>query len=189
MATDSPKPMSPTTAVARHVEWLEFALAAARDEEVRRRGRLDNATTKNRDKRTVRLAEVSAEVVELAALVTGLKVLQARGAGPARKPRTTTRSSAGSGRRAQGKAAGAGSSAVSASTATRSAAPKATPAPKAAASKPRATTATTSRKAPTARKRSASGVKPASARTRQPQQTTSTPSASAPTTASPGPTV
>jgi hypothetical protein len=188
MATDSPKPMSPTTAVARHVEWLEFALAAARDEEVRRRGRLDNATTKNRDKRTVRLAEVSAEVVELAALVTGLKVLQARGAGPARKPRTTTRSSAGSGRRAQGKAAGAGSSAVSASTATRSAAPKATPAPK-AASKPRATTATTSRKAPTARKRSASGVKPASARTRQPQQTTSTPSASAPTTASPGPTV
>jgi hypothetical protein len=188
MATDSPKPMSPTTAVARHVEWLEFALAAARDEEVRRRGRLDNATTKNRDKRTVRLAEVSAEVVELAALVTGLKVLQARGAGPARKPRTTTRSSAGSGRRAQGKAAGAGSSAVSASTATRSAAPKATPAPK-AASKPRATTATKSRKAPTARKRSASGVKPASARTRQPQQTTSTPSASAPTTASPGPTV
>jgi hypothetical protein len=188
MATDSPKPMSPTTAVARHVEWLEFALAAARDEEVRRRGRLDNATTKNRDKRTVRLAEVSAEVVELAALVTGLKVLQARGAGPARKPRTTTRSSAGSGRRAQGKAAGAGSSAGSASTATRSAAPKATPAPK-AASKPRATTATTSRKAPTARKRSASGVKPASARTRQPQQTTSTPSASAPTTASPGPTV
>jgi hypothetical protein len=188
MATDSPKPMSPTTAVARHVEWLEFALAAARDEEVRRRGRLDNATTKNRDKRTVRLAEVSAEVVELAALVTGLKVLQARGAGPARKPRTTTRSSAGSGRRAQGKAAGAGSSAGSASTATRSAAPKATPAPK-AASKPRATTATKSRKAPTARKRSASGVKPASARTRQPQQTTSTPSASAPTTASPGPTV
>jgi hypothetical protein len=76
MATDSPKPMSPTAAVARHLEWLEFALAAARDEEARRKGRLDKATSKNRDKRTVRLAEVSAEVVELSALVTGLKSLR-----------------------------------------------------------------------------------------------------------------
>jgi hypothetical protein len=83
MATDSPKPMSPTAAVARHLEWLEFALAAARDEEARRKGRLDKATSKNRDKRTVRLAEVSAEVVELSALVTGLKSL--RGPGVAAK--------------------------------------------------------------------------------------------------------
>jgi hypothetical protein len=80
MATDSPKPMSPTAAVARHLEWLEFALAAARDEEARRKGRLDNATPKNLDKRTVRLAEVSAEVVELSALVTGLKNLRGPGA-------------------------------------------------------------------------------------------------------------
>jgi hypothetical protein len=80
MATDSPKPMSPTAAVARHLEWLEFALAAARDEEARRRGRLDKATSKNRDKRTVRLAEVSAEVVELSALVTGIKNLRGPGA-------------------------------------------------------------------------------------------------------------
>ena len=80
MATDSPKPMSPTAAVARHLEWLEFALAAARDEEARRKGRLDKATPKNRDKRTVRLAEVSAEVVELSALVTGLKNLRGPGA-------------------------------------------------------------------------------------------------------------
>ena len=90
MATDSPKPMSPTAAVARHLEWLEFALAAARDEEARRKGRLDKATSKNRDKRTVRLAEVSAEVVELSALVTGLKSLRGPGAAAkkaAAKPR------------------------------------------------------------------------------------------------------
>ena len=93
MATDSPKPMSPTAAVARHLEWLEFALAAARDEEARRKGRLDKATPKNRDKRTVRLAEVSAEVVELAALVTGLKNLRGPGA-TTRKPAAKARASA-----------------------------------------------------------------------------------------------
>jgi len=95
MATDSPKPMSPTAAVARHLEWLEFALAAARDEEARRKGRLDKATPKNRDKRTVRLAEVSAEVVELAALVTGLKNLRGPGA-TTRKPAAKPRGSAAS---------------------------------------------------------------------------------------------
>jgi DNA-binding protein HU-beta len=89
MATDTPKPMTPTAAVARHIEWLEYALAAARDEEVRRQGRLDKASTKNREKRVVRLAEVKAEVVELAALVTGLKGIQAKTAAPARKPATT----------------------------------------------------------------------------------------------------
>jgi hypothetical protein len=78
MAADNPKPMTPPAAVARHLEWLEFALAAARDEEARRQGRLERATNKNREKRTIRLAEVSAEVRELAALVTGLKGLQAK---------------------------------------------------------------------------------------------------------------
>jgi hypothetical protein len=78
MATDNPKAMTPTAAVARHLEWLEFALAAARDEEVRRQGRVERATDKNRQKRTVRLAEVTAEVRELAALVSGLKDLQAK---------------------------------------------------------------------------------------------------------------
>jgi hypothetical protein len=95
MATDSPKPMSPTAAVARHLEWLEFALAAARDEEARRKGRLDKATSKNRDKRTVRLAEVSAEVVELSALVTGLKSLRGPGA-TTRKATAKPRASAAS---------------------------------------------------------------------------------------------
>jgi hypothetical protein len=118
MATDSPKPMSPTAAVARHLEWLEFALAAARDEEARRKGRLDKATPKNRDKRTVRLAEVSAEVVELSALVTGLKNLRGPGA-TAKKAAAKPRASAASKPRA-----------ASAST------PRA-----ASATKPRATTA------------------------------------------------
>jgi hypothetical protein len=90
MPTASPKPMSPAAALARHLEWLEYALAAARDEELRRQGRLDRATDKNRDKRAVRLAEVTAEVVELAALVKGMKDLQRPVA--ARKPRAPKRS-------------------------------------------------------------------------------------------------
>ena len=40
MAKDDPAAMTPVAAVARHLEWLEFALAAARDEETRRRERL-----------------------------------------------------------------------------------------------------------------------------------------------------
>lgn len=75
MAKDDPVTMTPEAAVARHLEWLEFALAAARDEETRRRERLGKAADKNREKRTVRLAEVTAEVRELAALVQGLKAL------------------------------------------------------------------------------------------------------------------
>lgn len=76
MATPALAPMTPAAALARHLEWLEYALAAARDEEVRRRDRLAKATNKNRDKRTARLAEVTAEVTELAALVEGIKSLQ-----------------------------------------------------------------------------------------------------------------
>ncbi len=87
MAKGDPVPMTPAAAVARHVEWLEFALAAARDEETRRKGRLDKASDKNRDKRTSRLAEVTAEVRELGALVTGLKALQK----PARARKSPTR--------------------------------------------------------------------------------------------------
>lgn len=75
-----PVSITPTAALARHLEWLEFALAAARDEESRRQGRLGRATDKNRDKRAVKLAEVSAEVRELAALVQGIRELQARAA-------------------------------------------------------------------------------------------------------------
>jgi septum formation inhibitor MinC len=78
MAKDDPGAVTPAAAVARHLEWLEFALEAARDEEIRRRGRLDKASDKNRSKRKVRLGEVSAEIRELAALVAGLRDLQAR---------------------------------------------------------------------------------------------------------------
>ena len=77
MASPDTRPMTPAAALARHLEWLEYALTAAREEEDRRRGRLDKATSKNRDKRAVRLAEVRAEVDELSALVQGIKDLQA----------------------------------------------------------------------------------------------------------------
>lgn len=78
MAKDDPGAVDPAAAVARHLEWLEYALEAAREEEIRRRGRLERATDKNREKRTVRLGEVTAEIRELEALVTGLRDLQAR---------------------------------------------------------------------------------------------------------------
>ena len=84
MANPDTRPMTPAAALARHLEWLEYALTAAREEEDRRRGRLDRATSKNRDKRAVRLAEVRAEVDELSALVQGIKDLQAAAA-PATK--------------------------------------------------------------------------------------------------------
>jgi hypothetical protein len=89
MINETGAPMANATAVARHIEWLEFALAAARDEETRRRGRLERSTDKNRQKRTDRLAEVTAEVRELDALVKGLKDLQARAVLSTAKPRAT----------------------------------------------------------------------------------------------------
>ena len=89
-----PASTTPAAALARHLEWLEFALAAARDEESRRQGRLERASDKNRDKRTVRLAEVSAEVRELAALVQGIKELQARAAESGAASKAATRAAA-----------------------------------------------------------------------------------------------
>ncbi|HEX5825592.1 MAG TPA: hypothetical protein VFY18_14125 [Candidatus Limnocylindrales bacterium] len=94
-------PMTPTVAVSRHLEWLDYALAAARAEESWRRGRLDKATKKNRSKREARLAEVVAEIDELAALVVGLRKLQkpatartpARRRSTARKTRTSATTS------------------------------------------------------------------------------------------------
>ena len=141
MANADPKPTPPAAAVARHLEWLEYALNAARDEETRRKGRLERATDKNRDKRSVRLAEVRAEVRELDALVKGIKELNARPAAstrkaaprvtkaktsPAAKPATTTR------RRAKSAPASASAAASTSSTrSTRSNGAKgpATPAP------------------------------------------------------------
>ena len=170
MPSDSPKPMSPTAAVNRHLEWLEYALAAARDEETRRQGRLDKATTKNRDKRAVRLAEVSAEVTELNALVVGLKTLQARGTPATGKPRARRTTAA--------KTAAPSQAAKAPAPTTTKAAPKAAPktsGPKAAAA-PKATS--TRKPATTTRRKTA--ARPAARKS---------PAASPSSTAPSGPTV
>lgn len=75
-------PMTPAVAVTRHLEWLDYALAAARAEESWRRGRVAKAVKKNRSKREARLAEVVAEITELAALLAGLRDLQKRAGSP-----------------------------------------------------------------------------------------------------------
>jgi hypothetical protein len=87
--------MTPAVAVTRHLEWLDYALAAARAEESWRRGRLDKATKKNRTKRESRLAEVVAEITELAALLVGLRALQKPAAAgkPARRRTASARKS------------------------------------------------------------------------------------------------
>jgi hypothetical protein len=150
MATDNPKPMTPTAAVARHLEWLEFALAAARDEEVRRQGRVERATDKNREKRSVRLAEVTAEVRELAALVTGLKDLESKATGPAKRSRSA----------AAGRSRASATAKPNAKTAAKPKAATATK-PKAAAAAKAKAPSTTRAKAPTTRRAAA---KPASAK-------------------------
>ena len=81
--------MTPAAALRRHVDWLEFALAAARSEETWRAARLDKATKKNREKRMARIAEVREEIEELAALLEAIRGLRARGA--RRTTATTTR--------------------------------------------------------------------------------------------------
>ena len=81
--------MTPTAALKRHLEWLEYALGAASAEESYRAGRLEKATKANRDKRAARLGEVREEVEELTALLQGLRDLQARSKSSA--PRKTTR--------------------------------------------------------------------------------------------------
>jgi hypothetical protein len=83
--------MTPAVAVTRHLEWLDYALAAARAEESWRRGRLDKATKRNRLKRETRLAEVVAEIDELAALILGLRALQNPAAARTPVRRRTTR--------------------------------------------------------------------------------------------------
>jgi len=180
MAKAVPVAMTPVAAVVRHVEWLEFALAAARDEETRRRERLAQATDKNREKRTVRLVEVTAEVRELGALVQGLKNLQARPAAASRPAGTRRRSKASAPKSRASSKTAAGARPAAAAAATRPAAaaaatPKATTAakpstsaakPKAAAAKPKSAAA----KSKTARstKPRASTAKPASTRAAKP---------------------
>ncbi|HET9613624.1 MAG TPA: hypothetical protein VFP22_02330 [Candidatus Limnocylindrales bacterium] len=70
--------LTPAAALARHIEWLEYALGAATAEETARAGRVETATRKNRAKRTARLAEVRDEVEELTALLAGIRDLQAK---------------------------------------------------------------------------------------------------------------
>jgi hypothetical protein len=83
--------MTATIAVTRHLEWLDYALAAARAEESWRRDRLAKATKGNLAKRETRLAEVLAEIVELSALIIGLRDLQ-RGAAARTSTRSASRS-------------------------------------------------------------------------------------------------
>jgi len=92
-AEPGPPAITPAAALKRHVEWLEYALGAARAEEAARVGRLDTATKKNREKRTVRLAEVRDEVSELTALLQGIRDLQS-GARARSGARGTTRAKA-----------------------------------------------------------------------------------------------
>jgi hypothetical protein len=154
MANADPKPTAPAAAVARHLEWLEYALKAARDEESRRKGRLERATDKNRDKRTARLAEVRAEVRELDSLVVGIKELSARPVAAIRKtpiratkPKTSTAAKPRTSTRGRPKAAPASASAATSTSSTRSSGSNgakgpATPAPatpRRARGRPRAT--------------------------------------------------
>jgi hypothetical protein len=105
MAKETPSTI-PAAALARHVEWLDVALGAARDEETRRQGRLERATDKNRDRRTAKLAAVSAEVRELDALVRGIRDLQARAArADGRQPAAVARKSSRAARTARPAAA------------------------------------------------------------------------------------
>lgn len=168
MAKDDPVAMTPVAAVVRHVEWLEFALAAARDEETRRRDRLAQATDKNRGKRTARLAEVSAEVRELGALVQGLKNLQARQAVASRSAGTRRRSQAAKSRTSSKTATAARPAAAAAATPkATSAAKQSTPAAKASAAKPKAAAA----------KPKAIAAKPKTARSTKPRASSAKPAA------------
>lgn len=71
--------MTPEAALRRHIDWLEYALSAARAEESWRLRRFEKASKANRGKRTDRLAEVREEIDELSALLTAIRDLQARG--------------------------------------------------------------------------------------------------------------
>src|SRR3954464_955870 len=86
--------MTPAAALARHMEWLEYALNAAQVEETLRAVRLAKATKKNREKRSARLAEVRDEITELSALLEGIRELQARSRPRVAKGTTAPRSRA-----------------------------------------------------------------------------------------------
>jgi len=70
--------MTPEAALGRHIEWLEYALGAAREEETYRMGRLEKASPSNREKRERRVAEAREEIDELTALLAAIRDLQDR---------------------------------------------------------------------------------------------------------------
>ena len=151
--------ITPALALARHVEWLDFALAAARSEETWRAARLKKATKKTLDKRTSRLAEVRDEIAELAALIQAIRGL---------RPSAASRSTAGAARpRAAGaakpRAAGAAKPRATAVRKRTAAAPKASAS--AAAASTTATRATTARKRSTTAKPAATAKKPSASTT------------------------
>jgi hypothetical protein len=137
--------ITPAVALARHVEWLDFALAAARSEETWRAARLKKATKKTLDKRTSRLAEVRDEIAELAALIQAIRGL---------KPSAASRSTPGA---AKPRAAGAAKQRATGARKRTAAAPK----PGASASTSAASTAAA--RATTAQKRS-KATKPAASK-------------------------
>ena len=132
--------MTPAAALARHVEWLDFALEAATAEERWRRERLAKATKGNREKRTDRLAEVVAEIEELSALLSGIRDLERRAA-TAPTPRRRGRppgSKNGTGKRSASAASAAAKAPAAKAPAAKAPAAKA-PAAKAPAAKAPAT--------------------------------------------------
>ena len=152
--------ITPALALARHVEWLDFALAAARSEETWRAARLKKATKKTLDKRTSRLAEVRDEIAELAALIQAIRGL---------KPSASSRPTPGA---AKPRAAGAAKPRATGARKRTAAAPK----PSASASASTAAASTAATRATTARKRSTTTRRATS----RPAATTKKPAASKP---------
>jgi hypothetical protein len=152
--------ITPAAALARHIEWLEFALAAARSEESWRAGRLEKATKKNRERRTTRLAEVRDEIAELAALVAAIHGLQPRrGRPPGSKSRTPR--AAGTRKRAAATPRRRASATPAAGAAPASTADATTAAADSAATMPASARTTTTRRRPAAKP----GPKPGTKRT------------------------
>jgi hypothetical protein len=156
--------MTPAAALARHIEWLEFALGAATAEERWRRDRLAKADKGNRAKRTDRLADVLAEIDELTALLAGIRELQAAAPSiaPVRRRGRPPGSKTGTGRRSRTAAAGGTATRTSATatpvTASTTAAKPATA--RSTAAKPAAAKSATAKPAATRRRSAASSTPP-----------------------------
>jgi DNA-binding protein HU-beta len=150
--------ITPAAALARHIDWLEFALAAARSEEAWRVARLEKSTKKSRDKRTSRLAEVRSEIAELGALVVAIRGVTTR---PVGRPKATATKGRSTGPRKPRTPASTSVAATSqpATTASAGAAPRRSTA---TATRKRSTaTATRKRSTTTATRKRSTAAKPA----------------------------